>query len=340
MKKGLLRAPCPGGPLPAGLVLWGLVLGALFFAGCASWQNRYAEEYYSIGMAYFEMGKFDEAEKWLNRAKLADRTRTASEYNLGRIAFETGRYEDAAKIYDRILSKDLKNVMALKAAAYTRIKMGDLKAADSLYRRVLSLVPESADDGYNHALVLYAMERYDEAEQVLQGHQFSLLDNADARLLLARTQRAMNKVEAVDSYAAWLTANKDPQVRYEYAEELEKAELYARALEQYRELMNEIPQEGDLKKQNVRFALARVLLVADGENPEGMTELKAAVSEGFAGREADRKADREALQKLAGDTRLAAGIRAEIETLIGGLPSLSETDSETDVEGGAEGAQD
>jgi tetratricopeptide (TPR) repeat protein len=337
MKKNLFRAPCPGGPplagpLATGLFMTGLIVLGLCFAGCASWQGGYAEEYYSIGMAYFEMGKFEEAEKWLNRAKLADRTKTASEYNLGRIAFETGRYGDAAKIYDRILSKDPKNVMALKAAAYTRIRMGDLKAADSFYRRVLALVPESADDGYNHALVLYAMERYDEAEEVLQSHQFSLLDNADARLLLARTQRAMNKVEAMDSYAAWLTANQDPQVRYEYAGELEKAELYARALEQYRELMNEIPPEGDLEKQDVRFALARVLLVADGENPEGMTELKTAVSEGFATQEADL----EALRKLAGDTRIPAEVRAEIETLIGGISSPSETD----VEGGAEGTQD
>ncbi|MDR1899471.1 MAG: tetratricopeptide repeat protein [Treponema sp.] len=306
----------------------GLLPAMLFLAGCASWQNRYAEEYYTIGMAYFEMGKFEEAEKWLNRAKMADRTQTASEYNLGRIAFETGRYEDAAKIYDRILSKDPKNVMALKAAAYTRIKLGDLGAADGYYRRVLYLVPDSADDGYNHALVLFAMKRYDETEQILQGHQFSLLDNADAQLLLARTQRAMDKVEAVDSYARWLIDNKDPQVKYEYAEELEKAELYARALEQYRELMNEIPPEGELTKQDVRFALARVLLVADGENPEGLTELKTAVSEGFA--------DTEALRKLAADPRIDGAIKDEIEALADGVPSPSETD----VEGSAEGAQD
>jgi tetratricopeptide (TPR) repeat protein len=316
MKKRFSRALFMAALLPA----------LLFLAGCAS--NRYAEEYYTIGMAYFEMGKFEEAEKWLNRAKLADRTKTASEYNLGRIAFETGRYEDAAKIYERILSKDPKNVTALKAAAYTRIKMGDLKTADGYYRRVLALVPESADDGYNHALVLFAMERYDETEQILQNHQFSLLESADAQLLFARTQRAMNKVEAVDSYARWLADNKDPQVKYEYAGELEKAELYARALEQYRELMNEIPPEGDLTKQDVRFALARVLLVADSENPEGMTELKTAVSEGFA--------DTEALQKLAGDPRIGGGLKTEIEAVIDGIPSPSETD----VEGSAEGAQE
>ncbi|MDR2258264.1 MAG: tetratricopeptide repeat protein, partial [Treponema sp.] len=104
-----------------------LVPAALFLtwavSSCATW-GASAEEYYSLGMAYFELGKFEEAEKWLNRARAADKTKTASEYNLGRIAFEAGRYQDAAKLFERILKKDPENVMALKAAAYTRIKTG------------------------------------------------------------------------------------------------------------------------------------------------------------------------------------------------------------------------
>ncbi|MCL2271042.1 MAG: tetratricopeptide repeat protein, partial [Treponema sp.] len=75
---------------------WLNLLKNLFFCiaavialnGCASWGAASAEEYFSIGMAYYDMGKFAEAEKWLNRAKARDRTMSASEYNLGRIAFE------------------------------------------------------------------------------------------------------------------------------------------------------------------------------------------------------------------------------------------------------------
>jgi tetratricopeptide (TPR) repeat protein len=53
-------------------------------------------------MAYFELEKYAEAERWLQRATAADRTITATEYNLGRIAFETGRFNDAIQYFDLI----------------------------------------------------------------------------------------------------------------------------------------------------------------------------------------------------------------------------------------------
>jgi predicted Zn-dependent protease len=177
------------------------------------------------------MGKYEEAEKWLNRAKAKNRTMTASEYNLGRIAFETGRYDEASKYFESILRRDPGNVIALKAAAYTRIRSGDIEMAALLYDRLLFLVPESADDGYNYALVLFAMKKYDKAEAVLKSHEIALLDNNDVLLLYARCQKEQGKPEAIDTYASWLINNSDTKVRYEYAQLLEDQELYARALE-------------------------------------------------------------------------------------------------------------
>jgi tetratricopeptide (TPR) repeat protein len=283
------------------------VLGGVLNS-CATWAAT-AEEYYSLGMAYFELGKFEEAERWLNRARAADKTRTASEYNLGRIAFETGRFEDAAKHFESILKIDPQNVMALKAAAYTRIKTGDIAAAERYYGRVLALVPESADDGYNYALVLFAMKKYAAAEEVLAGYEFALLDNNEVLLLYARVQAAQDKIEAVDSYAQWLANNSDPKVRYEYAQILEKEELYARALEEYRTALNGLAQEStDPKKSDLRYTIARLLLIADPENEEGMTELRTAVSEGFT--------DTAALEELLKDERIVQANRDGIRTLI------------------------
>jgi tetratricopeptide (TPR) repeat protein len=284
----------------------GLLLAAL--NSCAGMAAT-AEEYYSLGMAYFELGKFEEAEKWLNRARAANKTRTASEYNLGRIAFETGRFEDAAKHFESVLKKDPQNVMALKAAAYTRIKTGDLEAAEGYYQRVLALVPESADDGYNYALVLFAIKKYAAAEEVLAAHEFALLDNNEVLLLYARVQAAQDKIEAVDTYAQWLANNSDPKVRYEYAQILEKAELYARALEEYRTALNGLSQDStDPKKSDLRYTIARLLLVADAEKDEGLTELQTAVSEGFD--------DMAALEELHKDERISAANREGIRTLI------------------------
>ena len=291
-------------------VFFFLLLAVL--VSCASRGAAQAEEYFSIGMAYYEMGKFAEAEKWLNRAQAMDKTMTASDYNLGRIAYETERYGDAAKHFERILSKDPNNVLALKAAAYSRVKNGDLEKGEALYNRVLALVPESADDGFNYALVLYAMKKYENSEEVLNRYPFALEENAASILLMARVQKAQDKVEAIDTYAKWVIVNAgtaNPQGLYEYAQMLESAGFYARSLEQYKEAIKALSADTKtLKKSKLRFEQARLLLTADPENKEGITELNTAVTEGFD--------DTEEIKVLLSDERITQAHKDEITKIL------------------------
>jgi tetratricopeptide (TPR) repeat protein len=280
------------------------------FSSCAGTAAS-AQEYFSIGMAYFELGKFDEAEKWLNRAKQTDRTMVASTYNLGRLAYERQRYEDAAKLFESILKKDSDNVLALKAAAYSRIKTGDIETAEKYYSRLLSLVPESADDGYNHALVLFALERYTKAEEILGKYPAALLENKDTMLLYARCEAKLKKVEAIDCFSNWLSVNSDAKVRYEYAQVLEDNELYARALEEYQKALTDTLETAvNPKKCEIRFAVSRVLLIADGENIEGINELKSAVDDGYN--------DIAAVEKLL-SYKISAANRSSIQNIINNM---------------------
>jgi Tfp pilus assembly protein PilF len=312
-------------------VIFSLIFLVSLFYNCAGLAAS-AQEYYSIGMAYYELGKYEEAEKWLNRAKLADRTMAASQYNLGRIAFETKDYEEAAKHFEGILRKDPENILALRAAAFTRIKMNDIEKAEKHYDKLLAIVPESADDGYNHALVLFAMERYDKAEEQMEKYPFPLQDNNDMILLYARTQKALNKVEAVDTYARWLNSNSDKKVRYEYAQLLEKHELYARAMEEYRAILTALDSSSssaaageDLKKSDVRFSLAGLLLTADASNAEGITEMETAVKEGYANIE-----EIETLQK---NTKVTAVNRDKLKTIINDLQRAAEEKEKNEAAG-------
>jgi tetratricopeptide (TPR) repeat protein len=330
------------------LILAGIGISVLF--SCLSRGVTSAEEYYSLGMAYYELGKYAEAEKWLNRARLVDKTKIASEYNLGRIAFATGRYEEASRHFDRILQVDGDNVLALKAAAYTRIKTGELTLAEALYERVLTLVPESADDGYNYALVLYALKKPEKAEEVLLKYQYRLDENSDALLLLARSQKAQDRIEAVNSYDRWLqNNNEDSRVRYEYAQILEQGEYYARALEEYRKVLDglsggsavdssvpetsaEAEAEDKLTKPSVRYTIARLLLIADGESEEGITELRTAVREGFE--------DTAALETLLEDPAIPDPRKDDIRKIIVEIADAKEAAAraETENDGDAETA--
>lgn len=280
----------------------------LFFASCAGLATS-AEEYYSIGMAYFEMGNYTEAERWLNRALSLNRTMSASEYNLGRIAYGTGRYTDALKKFNYILKKDPENVMAMKAAAYTQVKLGNVEEARKLYDKVLELEPEAADNGFNYATILYAMDKPEEAEEVLQKYSYTILDDKDALLLLARVQKAQKKPEAIDSYDLWLSKNNDPQVRYEYTIALEDGGFYAPALEAARKALEELSADTDtLKRSTIRFVIARLILVSDPENEEGITELRTAIVDGFN--------DQEAIDALIKDERLTKVLSDEVRRTI------------------------
>ena len=311
-------------------LVFAAILCAAFFCGCIG-NAASAQEYFSIGMAYFELGKYEEAEKWLNRAKASDRTMTASQYNLGRLAFETKKYEEAAKHFEGILKRDPDNVLALKAAAYTRIKTGDLKTAEKHYNKLLALVPDSIDDGYNHALVLYAMERYEDAEKVLENFPFAIQDNNDVLLLYARSQKAQNKAEAMDNYAKWLDLNADSKVRYEYAQILEHHGMYARAIEEYRKILSDTAATAtaaaststtttaaaaEPKRSDVRFSLARVLLIADSDSREGITELETAVSEGFK--------DIDAVEELMKNSSISSSNRDSLRGIVNNMQRTAE----------------
>ena len=304
------------------------------FFSCTSQAVRtvQAEEYFSIGMAYYELGKFTDAELWLNRARAADKTMVASDYNLGRIAFETRRYEEAAKYFESVLAMDNDNVMALKAAAYSRIRNGNLEKAEALYDRVLALVPESADDGYNYALVLYGLEKYENCEEVLNRYPFSLEEKPSSILLFARAQKAQNKAEAVDSYAKWLivhTGTANPQGLYEYAQVLENVGLYARAIEQYRDAIKALRRDTeDLKKSKLMFEEARLLLTIDPENEEGLTAFENAVDEGFS--------DTKSFDALLLDGRISNNRKDELRRIFESRVIIEEEGISTETEGAKE----
>ncbi|MCL2557924.1 MAG: tetratricopeptide repeat protein [Treponema sp.] len=314
-------------------------LALLTLAGCASARGLSAEEYFAIGMAYFEIGQsrsanrdhyFREAERWLSRARAQNRTMAASAYNLGLLHFEMGRFEEAARQFEAVLARDPENALALRAAAYTRIRRGDFEEAARLYERFLALVPESADDGFNHALVLFAMERYPEAEEVLARNPLAFFDNPDFLLLYARAQARQDKPEALDSFAQWIEGNPESAeagaATFEFAQALESAGNYARALDEFRAAGERIAAgASDPSRAMARFGVARVLLVADPANPEGISELRAALEAGFE--------DMDSVEALLDDERISASHLQEIRAIIAAreapeVPDTTDSDYE------------
>ena len=292
------------------VIIFSLLTSIILFS-CATQGAIRGEEYFAIGMAYYDLGNYDEAQRWLNRARQSDRTLMASEYNLGRIAFETGNFSEAAEHFERVLSRDPDNLMALRAAAFSRIRNMDFDMAEIHYNRIMSLLPDSTEDGFNYALVLFGLGRFEETENLIKSLPDYQNENPAALLLLARSQRAMGKVESIDSFARWESLSEAPSAQglFEYGLALESAGFYARALELFDSSINNLESEGPLlNRAIIQFNMARLLLIADPDNPQGMRDLQNAMINGFS--------DSEALEALLLDERIRSDHRDEIRRLL------------------------
>jgi tetratricopeptide (TPR) repeat protein len=241
--------------------LWASALLFFLLVSCLSSTDK-AEEYYALGSAYFELEKYTQAEMWFNKARFNKVTKTSSEYYLGRIAYETGRYEDALQFFDLLIKRDKENVTALKAAAYTCIMMKRLDKAEEYYKKVLALIPESYDEGYNYALILMALERPEEAEQALVAYtDVSAANNnterPEALLLLARSQKAQGKPEAADTYNTCLERDDNPVVRIEYALYLAKNKHKEKALAEYQKALDN-SKTTDAQKEEINSTMEKI----------------------------------------------------------------------------------
>ncbi|AEJ19638.1 tetratricopeptide repeat protein [Gracilinema caldarium] len=266
------------------------------------------EELYSLGKAYYDLGKYTEAEIWFQKASKYSKTKNASMYYLGRIAFQQQKYTKAASIFEILLNKDKDNVILLKAAAFSNLKALNFEKAELYYRRVIELVPESKESKYGYALVLYGIQKYSESYQLLKEMKADDGNDKDALLLLARTEKMLAYPEAIDHYSQWLKKNDDPQILKEYAEVAEQLALYSRAIEALKKIKQTNREElAGLQKGEVDFRIGRLIIFADPLDNQGFKHIESALSAGYQ--------NKEQFDVLLADTRLTETQKRTLQTL-------------------------
>lgn len=245
-----------------------LILLIVFSAfSCAGSPRPGPQEYYELGKAYQDLGENNRAKRWYGFALNAVETDAAARYQLGVIAWEEKDYTGALALFMELLEKDPGNSMVLRSAAWAALYAGDIEMADRLYTRLLALVPDSRDEQYNHILALSLMERFEEANDKMADWLDGKEPEGEAVLLFARIKRGLSDPVAIDLYAAWLKENTNhPKIRREYADLLWAGDFFAKAVEQYDELLKikDIEVYGWAKGE-LYFAKARILAEAKDE---------------------------------------------------------------------------
>ena len=99
------------------------------------------ELYYNMGLNLRRLGKLDKALDAFSRCvELGDRS-TDTLYNMALSHQECKRHELAASLYKQVLEADASHLSSLNNYAYLCHQMGQLDEAQSLYRRLLAINP-------------------------------------------------------------------------------------------------------------------------------------------------------------------------------------------------------
>jgi hypothetical protein len=130
------------------------------------------------------------------------------------------------------------------------------------------------------------MERFEEANDKLTAWLDGKEAEGEAVLLLARIKRGLGDPLAIDHYAAWIEKNANQaKIRREYADLLWEGEFFAKAVEQYNELIKikDIEVFG-WEKGELHFFKARIL--ADAKDEAAAAALDEAIRAGYEDTEA------------------------------------------------------
>jgi tetratricopeptide (TPR) repeat protein len=238
-----------------------------------------AAEYASIGDAYMDVKKYDQAETAYRKALDYDPGISLNAYNLARSYAENGSFDKAIAIIDSLLAKDSENVIVLSLKAYALLKAEKPEEAGKVYGRVLDLEPYSLDALFNDGLIQRALgnqeeayERFDAYNSLKPKDEEGLKLLADACFATGRTDRGFELLETYTSLKA-----QDPEGFLAVAERRTEAREYAAAIEAYDAYLA-IKADDAL----AWFEKARLELVAAHEGEKALESFKKAIGAGYS----------------------------------------------------------
>jgi tetratricopeptide (TPR) repeat protein len=275
MRPSVLRACLPA------------IAAALLLLGCASPPRGrdLALEYYAIGNAWLDLGRYEKALDAFRSALRLDPALVKADYNLALTYARMRSTADAESILNRLLADDPRNVTLLSTLAWAYHLGGRDGEALAAYDRVLAIAPESVDAWYNSALILWKGGKKEEA--LVRTRRMLALSPEDPQGLLAAGSLLLESGDAAsaeDFLGRYVQKRPDDmEGRYLLAQALESQRAFARAIAAYDGILGR-----DQKQAGAWFGKARLLLTVVEDPERGLEGLRRAIALGFADKEAAR----------------------------------------------------
>jgi tetratricopeptide (TPR) repeat protein len=267
----------------------------IFLIGCETVISgkELAQEYYNLGNAYYEIGEYEDAVFFYNKAIELDETLFSAQFNLAYSYVNLGNNEKAINILTSILAEDPNNVDMLKLLGYAYHLHGDEEQALAAYDKILAIAPEHKDALNNKAIIYWKLKKYDEAEKALRMLLKTSPSDLDALFNLGDLLFEMKKYDdAAYFIEQYIEAKPDDTKAY-----LKIAAVYT-ALEKYYKVID--AYEGalavDKKLKEAWFYKAALLLTIVQDPEKGLIALAEALELGYN--------DKAEMSKLVNDPAL------------------------------------
>lgn len=257
-----------------------LALGALMLTGCVtSRRDRdMASEFYDLGNAYVELGKYEKAITEFQAALKIDPGFVKADYNLALAYAHSKRPDEAIAILKKLLAADPQNTQVLSALGWAYHLAGREEEALSQYSTVIGLSPADLNALYNSGIILWKLKRLQEAMEKFNALLSKAPDDTDALYaagsLLLSLDDAASSGDMLSRYLQKKPA--DTEGWYLLAAGAERQKKYTRALEAYDTIVAIDPAQGD-----AWFGETRLLLTVVEDPQRGLDALGKAIGAGF-----------------------------------------------------------
>ncbi len=171
----------------------------------------------SLGESYFMSGKVDKSLAVFEKLAAADPSARSYTY-LGVACRQLGRFEEAARYFDKALKLDPRNASALFNLGLIAERQGDSAKAETLFQRTLQSNPDYSDALLESANVAIADKKFPEAADLLKRFVRVSKNPATGYYKLAMVERSMRQTAAADrDLNVFQTLSKDaPAGAYPY----------------------------------------------------------------------------------------------------------------------------
>lgn len=261
-------------------LFFALLMVVMIVSGCLTdtRSRGVAADYYNIGNAYADLGQYDKAAAAFENALRLDASLVKADFNLALAYGKMKRYEDAAAVLKRLLLNDPQNTLILSTLGWANHLAGKDGDAIVQYDAVITLSPADADALYNSGIILWKLDRKDEALARLRKLLANSPEDMDALFaaasILLSTDDAAGSGDMISRYLA--KKPDDVAGWYMAAAGAERLQKYSRELEAFDRII-----ALDAKQADAWFGETRLLLTVIEDPQRGLDALSKALEAGF-----------------------------------------------------------